>query len=91
MRQGDHRLIPALAGLMTRREAREILHRSRRIASALTGQSQDAEAVRAIYRLLAQEGDLIGEFAEEIAAGSFERCPPSSDGESQPLAPQSFC
>jgi hypothetical protein len=76
---------------MTRREAREILHRSRRIAGALNGQSQDAEAVRAIYRLLAQEGDLVGEFVEEIVAHSFEHRLPPSDGESQPLAPQSSC
>jgi len=79
------------AGLTTRREARDILRRSQRIASALNDHSQDEEAVRAICQLLAQEGDLIGEFVEEIAARSFQRCPPSSDGESQPLAPQSFC
>jgi hypothetical protein len=87
--QGDHRLTAAFAGLTTRREAREILRRSRRIASALNGQSHDEEAVRAIYQLLAQEGDLTGEFVEEIVARSFQRCPPSSDGESQPLSPQS--
>jgi hypothetical protein len=79
----------AFAGLTTRREAREILRRSRRIAIALNGQSPDEEAVRAIYQLLAQEGNLIGEFVEEIVARSFQRCPLSSDGESQPLSPQS--
>jgi len=87
--QGDHRLMAAFAGLTTRREAREILRRSRCIASALNGQSDDEEAVRAIYQLLAQEGDLIGEFVEEIVAQSFQRRPPSSDSESQPLPLQS--
>ena len=91
--QRDHRLVPAFvfAGLTTRREAREILRRSRRIASALNGQSQDEEAVRAIYQLLAQEGDLIGEFVEEIVTRSFQRCPPPSDGDSQPLSSQAAC
>jgi hypothetical protein len=79
----------ASAGLTTRREAREILRRSRRIASALDGQCHDEEAVRAIYQLLAREGDLIGELVEEIAARSFQRCPPSSGSESQPLSPRS--
>ena len=87
--QSDHRLMAAFAGLTTRREAREIARRSRRIASTLDGQSHDEEAVRAIYQLLAQEGDLIGELVEEIAARSFQRCPPSSDGESQTLSSQS--
>jgi len=86
--QGDHRLMAAFAGLTTRREAREILRRSRRIASALNGQSQDEEAIRAIYQFLAQEGDLIGEFVEEIVAQSSQRCPPPSDGDSQAPSPQ---
>jgi len=77
------------AGLTTRREARDILRRSQRIASALNGHSQDEEAVGAIYQLLAQEGDLIGEFVEEIVARSFQHSPPSSNGESQPLSLQS--
>jgi hypothetical protein len=77
------------AGLTTRREAREILRRSQRIASALNGHSQDKEAIRAIYQLLAQEGDLIGKFVEEIVARSFQHCPPSSNGESQSLSLQS--
>jgi hypothetical protein len=81
----------AFAGLTTRREAREILRRSQRIASALNGQSQDEETVRAIYQLLAQEGDLIGEFLEEIVTRSFQHRPPPSDGDSQPLSPQSTC
>jgi len=87
--QGDHRLMAAFAGLTTRREAREILRRSQRIASALDGRAQDEETVRAIYQLLAQEGDLIGEFVEEIVARSFQRCPSSSNGQSQPLSPES--
>jgi hypothetical protein len=78
----------AFAGLTTRREALEILRRSRRIASALNGQSQDGDAVQAIYQFLAQEGDLIGEFVEEIVARSFQRCPPPSDGESPSPSPQ---
>jgi hypothetical protein len=78
-----------LAGLTTPREARQILRRSRRIASALNGQSHDEETVQAVYRLLAQDGDLIGEFVEEIVARSFRRCPSSSDAESQPLSTQS--
>ena len=86
--QGDHRLTAAFAGLTTRREAQEILRRSRRIASALNGQSQDEEAIRAIYEFLAQEGDLIGEFVEEIVARSFQPCPPPSDGESEAPSPQ---
>ena len=69
--EGDHRLATAFAGLATRREAQEILRRSRRIASALNGHSDDEEAVRAIYEVLAQEGDLVGEFVEEIVARSF--------------------
>jgi hypothetical protein len=77
------------AGLTTRREAREILRRSRRIASALNGQSHEEETVRAIYQLLAQDGDLIGEFVEEIVARSFQRCPSPSEAESQPLPTQS--
>ena len=88
--RGDHRLVAALPGPATQREARETLHRSRRIASALNGQSQNDEALRAIYELLAQEGTLIGEFVEQIVTRSFQRCPPS-DGESQPLSPQSAC
>jgi hypothetical protein len=79
----------AFAGLTTRREAREILRRSRCIASALKGQADDEETVRAIYQLLAQEGDLIGEFVEKIMAQSSRRPPPSSDSESQPPSPQS--
>jgi hypothetical protein len=47
------------------------LRRSRRIASALNGHSDNDEAVRAIYELLAQEGDLVGEFVEAIVARSF--------------------
>jgi len=78
----------AFAGLTTRREAREILRRSRRIASALNGQSQDEEAIRAIYEFLAQEGDLIGEFVEQIVTRSFQRCPPPSDGESEAPSPE---
>ena len=77
------------AGLTTRREARDILRRSQRIASALNGHSPNEEAIRAIYQLLAEEGDLIGEFVEEILVRSFQRCPPSSNGESQPPSPQS--
>jgi len=77
------------AGLTTRREARDILRRSQRIASALNDHSQDEEAVRAICQLLAQEGDLIGEFVEEIVARSFQHCPPSSNGKSPPLPLQS--
>jgi hypothetical protein len=78
----------AFAGLTTRREAREILRRSRRIASALNGQSQDEEAIQAIYQFLAQEGDLIGEFVEEIMVQSSQRCPPPSGGENQAPSPQ---
>ena len=76
------------AGLTTRREARDILRRSQRIASAINGHSQDEEVIRAIYQLLAQEGNLIGEFVEEIVARSFQRRPSSADGESQPLSSQ---
>jgi hypothetical protein len=58
--------------LTTRRQAREILRRSRRIAGVLDGQSHDDEAVQGICELLAQEGDLVGELVEEIVARSFE-------------------
>jgi hypothetical protein len=78
----------SFAGLTTRREAREILRRSQRIASALNGQSQDEETVRAIYQLLAQEGDLIGEFVEEIVAHSFQHRPPPSEAGSPPRSGQ---
>ena len=70
--EGEHQLLTAFAGLTTRREAQEILRRSRRIASALNGHSDNDEAVRAIYQLLAQEGDLVGEFLEAVVARSFK-------------------
>jgi hypothetical protein len=74
--QGGHQPISALAGLTTRRQARDILRRSRRIAIVLNGQSQDEETVRSIGELLAQEGDLVGELVEEIVARSFQSRPP---------------
>ena len=82
--QGEHRLIASLAGLTTRREAQEILRRSERIASALDGRSHYEETVRAIYQLLSQEGDLVGELVEEIVARSSERCPVTTGNEDSP-------
>ena len=77
----DHQPIAVLEGLTTRRESREILRRSRRIASAINGHSQEEEVVQAVYLLLSQEGALVGELAEEIVARAFQhRLLPSGDG-----------
>jgi hypothetical protein len=81
VKECDHQPVAALEGLTTRRESREILRRSRRIASAINGHSQEEEVVQAIYLLLAQEGVLVGELAEEIVARAFQDRPlPARDG-----------
>jgi hypothetical protein len=82
--QGDHRFIATLAGLTTRREAQEILRRSQRIANVLDGQSHDEKTVQAIYQLLSQEGDLVGELVEEIVVRSSRHCPLSAGDGSSP-------
>jgi hypothetical protein len=77
----DQQPIATLEGLTTRRESREILQRSRRIASAINGHSKEEEVVQAVYLLLAQEGVLVGELAEEIVARAFQHQPlPTGEG-----------
>jgi hypothetical protein len=77
----DHQPIAALEGLTTRRESREILRRSRRIASAINGHCKEEEVVQAVYLLLSQEGVLVGELAEEIVGRAFQHRPlPTGDG-----------
>jgi len=81
VKECDHQPIAALEGLTTRRESREILRRSRRIASAINGHSQEEQVVQAVYLLLSQEGVLVGELAEEIVARSFQHRPmPAGNG-----------
>jgi hypothetical protein len=83
----DQQPIAALEGLTTRRESREILRRSRRVASAINGHSREEQVVQAVYLLLSQEGALVGEFVEEIAARAFQHQPlPARHGLSTPGA-----
>lgn len=86
MSECNHQPIASLERLTARRESRETLRRSRRIASAINGRSREEEVVQAVYLLLSQEGTLVGELAEEIVARAFRHGPPSARDAPAPKA-----